>query len=171
MDSQNPVRYGHLFIDENNDQYLFIRHLASGAEAHVQLVTKIGPQTGLFVRKVEITRLRSITQDSEQDCLRHIQSQIQQSMSRPNIVSLRSAQDIQGRPSQHGRIFHRVKYLDFYNCGDLNSILRYFQRAQRVVPRSLVRRCIWQVIHALHFMYSQCNPPVQHRDLHIGNSK
>lgn len=92
-------------------------------------------------------------------------------MFRPNIISLRSTQDIHGLPNRHGRIFHRVKYFGFNNCGDLSRMLDYFQQAQRVFPRCLVRRCIWQVTHALHFMHSQCSPPVQHRDLRLKNSK
>ncbi|KUI73085.1 Serine/threonine-protein kinase Nek6 [Cytospora mali] len=165
--TSTAIRYGHIFVD-GDDQYLFVSHLARGAQCHVQLVVKVSPQAGeLLIRKVAIHRLESpmlISEDNESRAGLYLQEQARLTQVQPNIVHLYSVNNVESFPIPigHPRHVHRVSYMRYYNGGSLEQLFESYKRRGQLIPRPLIRRLAWQ------FMYS-LDRPVLHRDLEMRN--
>lgn len=167
------IRYGHMFVN-GEDRYLFVNHLARGAQSHVQLVVKVsGPIGELLIRKVTMYRLKSSVlpyEDNELMAVLHLQEQAQKADLQPNIISIYSFQDVESSPvpTCHSRCIHRVSYMRYYNGGSLTQLFESYKSRGQIVPRPLIRHLVWQVTQSLHFMYS-LDRHVLHYDLEMRN--
>lgn len=170
MTSQTTIKYAHLFVDED-DQYLFVKNLGSGAQSYAQLVWHL--QSGeLRVRKVSVRRLSHTEKekdDTERDLLTKLQERARETNLQPNIVRIFSGGDVPARQEQAEgpQKWHRVIWMSYMNGGHLNDFRIGCNERGLTVPRLIILRLVQQVASALQFMYAK--PAVLHRDMHSAN--
>lgn len=190
--------HAYVFDSSSGESYIFLGHLAGGAQSIVQLVANIYTNE-VVVRKVSkrrplLTNGRSITdlpEDREIRILDHLTSlahnPINAVTGTPRWAPYIGHEDISlmstwPRPAM---VCSRVSYWKLCNGGSLVDWVRDWRMGPSEngppqpfsltpdepcpFPISIAARCIAQVSETLHFMYNAGREAVYHGDLHLGN--